>query len=300
MIKNLASPIASVVRSVFIVSMLVLLASAANAQRGGSAARGGSVKPEGVKAEEPAQSQTVGIAKVSECDPATVIGTCPGTFSLSYGFSANASPRHGGPQTERAGFAFAVYVTRRVFLEIDNDNVVSVKSAPNPRVTGFGDTTFYVGADAVLEGKGRPGITVLYGLKAPTASETKGLGSGEVDHTLLAAFGKTLGSESRSYLEFDIGDYIARDSTTHNFDHFPFAAGIFERKLGATKKYRWHTEVGGSFATSASNADMYTLNYLQTKLTDHVAIRTGARFGLTPNSPRAGIYLAVKFSGNLK
>jgi hypothetical protein len=234
------------------------------------------------------------------CDPNTVVGTCPGTYSFTYGFSANASPRSGGAQTEKAGFAFAVYMTRRIFLELDNDNVVSSKASPDPRITGFGDTTLYVGADALLEKKGRPGITVLYGVKAPTASSRKGLGSGEVDHTLIGAFSKTLGRESRTYFEFDIGDYIAGETNSRGFNHFPFAAGILRRKLDRDKKYTLHLEIGGDFATKNSDADLYTLDYLETKLSDHVSLRTGGRFGLTTNVSRAGLYLALKFSGNLK
>ena len=50
----------------------------------------------------------------------------------------------------------------------------------------------------LLEKKGQPGLTVLYGIKALMASVSKGIGTGEVDQTLLAAIGKTLGSSSRS------------------------------------------------------------------------------------------------------
>lgn len=287
----------------------LLFSNVATAQRSGSAARGGSVRPDRVQTEKPTGSRAGGLSPAAtpspsptpgECDPDTVVGTCPGTYSFTYGFNANASPRSGGAQTEKAGFAFAVYLTRRIFLELDNDNVVSSKASPDPRVTGFGDTTLYVGADALLEAKGRPGITVLYGIKAPTASSRKGLGSGEVDHTLLAAFSKTLGRENRTYLEFDIGDYIAGETNSSGFNHFPFAAGIVRRKLDRKKKYTLHFEIGGDFATKNSDADLYNLDYLETKLSDHVSLRTGGRFGLTTNVSRAGLYLALKFSGNLK
>src|SRR6266702_4161445 len=53
------------------------------------------------------------------------------------------------PEKTKAGVAFAVYFTRRAFFEVDNDNVVSIKPASGDRVTGFGDTTIYVGADAL-------------------------------------------------------------------------------------------------------------------------------------------------------
>jgi hypothetical protein len=299
----------SAARAASVILLLFLTAATAVAQRPGSAANGGSVRPERVPPKPaPASTPTptptpLGatgkptLTRKGECDPETVIGTCPGTYSFGYGFTANAAPRHGGAQTEKAGFAFSVYVTRRISLEIDNDNVLSSVNAPAERVTGFGDTSLYVGWDALLEAKGRPGISLVYGVKLPTASSRKGLGSGEVDHTLLGLVGKTL---DKSYIEFDVGDYIAHESGAGGFDHFPFASAFLNQKLGSGKKYKLHFEVGGDFATSKSNADMYTLDYLETKLSDHFALRTGARFGLTPNVSRAGLYLALKVSGRLK
>jgi hypothetical protein len=288
-------------RATIAILTVLLAAGTALAQRGGTAGSGGSVRPERVT-DRPEPGTSAQAAQPGECDPATVEGTCPGTFAFIYGFNANASPRHGGAQSEKAGFAFNFYVTRRIFLELDNDNVISSKTEPAARVTGFGDTTFYVGADAVLEGKGHPGLTLAYGIKAPTADSSKGLGSGKVDHTLLGVFTKTLGTKRPrpTYLEFDIGDYIARRADASGFDNFPFSALVMKQWLDKKKKYRMHFELGGNFATSKSNAEVYTLEYLETKLSEHFALRTGGRFGLTPNVSRAGLYLGLKVTGNLK
>lgn len=282
-----------------VLCLTIFLASTADAQRG-SAAGGGRISPEGAKAEPtPDLGPTVLAEKEDECE--SIVGTCPGTYSFNYGFSANAAPRHGGPQAQKAGFAFAVYVTPRVFLEVDNDNVVSIKDASTPRVTGLGDTSFYIGADILMEGKGHPAVTLLYGIKAPTASSSKGIGSGKVDHTLLAAIGKSIG---RTYFEVDLGDYIAGQAND-SVDHFPFAAAFLKRKLDAKNRFILHTEVGGEFATKESNATMYNLNYLETRLSKkdskhYIGLRTGARFGLTPNVSRAGFFLGLKFAGNLR
>jgi len=287
-------------------SIVFTAAGYSQAQRPGSAANGGRVTPDRVQPEKTKAGVAVATATPApgECDPDTVKGTCPGTYSFSYGFSANARPRQGGAQTEKAGVAFAVYFTRRAFFEVDNDNVVSIKPASGDRVTGFGDTTIYVGADALLESKSRPALTLLYGIKAPSASATKGIGSGEVDHTLIAAIGKTF-RNGRTYFEFDGGDYIAGRANASGFDHFPFASAFLSQKLDHNNRYKLHLEVGGDFATSKSNADMYSLNYLETRLSKkddktYVGLRTGARIGLTPNISRAGLYLALKVAGNLK
>ena len=288
-------------RIALVIFIVLLAAGTVVAQRGGTAGSGGSIRPERITPDRPARGVSAQAAPTpGECDPDTVVGTCPGTYSFVYGFTANASPRHGGAQTEKAGFAFNVYVTRRVFVELDNDNVVSSKAEPAARVTGFGDTSFYIGADAVLEGKGHPGLSLAYGIKAPTADSSKGLGSGKVDHTLLGIVNKTLGAKKPTYIEVDIGDYIAGRSSSDGFDHFPFGAIILKQALDDKKKYKLHFEVGGNFATSKSNAEVYTLEYLETKLSKHFALRTGGRFGLTPNVSKAGLYLGLKVTGNLK
>jgi hypothetical protein len=277
------------------------------AQHPGSAASGGRVTPDRVQPERPSRAAAIATASPSpspeECDPATVKGTCPGTYSFVYGFNASASPRHGGAQTEKAGFAFLAYFTRRTFFEVDNDNVISTKAPAANRITGFGDTTVYLGADVVLEGKRRPAISFEYGIKAPTASSKKNIGSGLVDHTVIGAISKFF-RDNRTYLEFDGGDYIARVKSD-GFDHFPFASAFLNQKLGQTNRFKLHLEVGGDFATSKSNADMYSLNYLETRLSrkdsqTYVGFRTGANFGLTPNISRAGLYVAIKVGGNLK
>jgi len=295
------------VRFFMLFSVAFGYAGVLRAQHPGSAASGGRVTPDRVQSERPSRGVAIATASPSpspgECDPNTVKGTCPGTYSFVYGFNARTRPRHGGAQTEKAGLAFLAYFTRRTFFEVDNDNVISTKAPGANRVTGFGDTTVYVGADVVLEGKGRPAVTFEYGFKAPTASSTKGIGSGLVDHTVIGAVSKFF-HDNRTYLEFDGGDYIARVKSD-GFDHFPFASALLKQKLGKADKFKLHFEVGGDFATSKSNADMYSLNYLETRLSrkdskTYVGLRTGAKFGLTPNLSRAGLYVAIKVGGNLK
>lgn len=275
----------------FLTAIYLLWSTTAFGQRSGAAAQGGSVRPEGPMMER--ASSTVRAVAPGGCDPNMVDGTCPGTYSFVYGFNASARPRHGGNETIKAGFAFTVYFTKRLLVEVDNDNVLSLKPETSARVTGFGDTTVYVGADASLDKPESVGVTFLYGIKAPTASESKGLGSGEVDHTVLGVVAKTVG---KSYFEGDFGDYIAR-TPGNGFDHFPFAAAIWKQKLGSQEKFTFHFEVGGSFKTDNYIGDMYNLDYLETKLSDKVKLRMGGRFGLTSNAPKAGVYVGLKLTG---
>jgi hypothetical protein len=304
--------------------LLFVCAVPALAQRGGTGARGGSPRPEKTQPDIIERQPTIsvpaaGIQSVTtttqpspsptpEAEPeptpfcdTSKPGTCPGTFSFSYGFTAGARPRHSAGTSQRAvgGFAFSTYVTRRVFVELDNDNFVSRKPDIGPRTTGIGDTVLIVGGDPLLEkeGSSRPAIYALYGVKIPTASSTKGIGSGEVDHFVAAAVNRTL---DRSYLELNFTEYFSGKTGSGGFDETSSLAGVFQRTVGRKGKAKLHFEVGGTFATQASNAEMYTLDYVQFAVNDRAAIRIGGKFGLTPNVSRAGLYLALKINGNLK
>lgn len=305
--------------------LLFVCAAPALAQRGGTGARGGSPRPEKtqpdmIERETTPSVPAVGIRSVTTnktkpspsptpdpepeptpfCDTSKP-GTCPGTFSFSYGFTAGARPRHSAGTSQRAvgGFAFSTYVTRRVFVELDNDNFVSRKPDTGPRTTGIGDTVLIVGGDPLLEkeGSSRPAIYALYGVKIPTASSTKGIGSGQVDHFVAAAVNRTLG---RSYLELNFTEYFSGKPDSGRFDETSSLAGVFQRTVGRKGKAKLHFEVGGTFATQASNAEMYTLDYVQFAVSERAAIRIGGKFGLTPNVSRAGLYIALKLNGNLK
>jgi hypothetical protein len=283
--------------------MVVIILSAAVCALGqGSAASGGRITPDRIQ-REPA-GRGFKAMSTDECDPDTVRGTCPWSYAFTYGFNAGAPPRHGGNQTEKAGFAFATYLTKRLSVEFDNDNVVSIKPPSADRFSGFGDTTIYVGYDAILEenGHSHPALSFTYGLKAPTANSVKGVGSGEVDHSLDVTIMKTSG---QNYFQVDAGDYFAGRAKASGFDQQAFLSGFLLRTLDQNGKYKLHLEVGGDFATSKSNADMYSLDYLERRFTKkdaktYVALRLGARIGLTPNVSRAGFYIALRVKGNLK
>ena len=149
-------------RASLVICLIFLYAATVAAQRGGTAGGGGSVRPERVPSAKPTPTPSpLSVTPLptptptprGKCDPSTVVGHCPGAYSFTYGFTANAAPRQGGAQTEKAGFVFTTYLTRRVLISISNDNVVSSKVEPAARVEGFGDTTVSVGADVVVESR---------------------------------------------------------------------------------------------------------------------------------------------------
>jgi len=308
-----------------ITCLIVLLITAGGAvfgQRGGVGAKGGSNRPDRTQPQPEQQTQKalrniVGPSVVPSPTPSpeptptiepegrescdtTKPGTCPGTYKLTYGISINDHARHAEAASQKTsgGFAFNVYVTRRIFVEVDNDNFVSKKPEGADRVTGFGDTVLNIGADPLLEKEGskRPGIWVTYAVKVPTASMKKGLGTGELDHSITGAVYKTY--RKANYFELDFNEYLSGRGGGLGFDHSSSLIGLLERIL--SEKNLLHFEIDGTFATQSSNAELFTLDYLEHSFTDHMIMRLGGRVGLTPNSPRIGFYAALRFKGKLK
>jgi hypothetical protein len=291
--------------------IILLWTSPSLGQRaGGVGAKGGGLNREKPKEEKPVSltlGPTITTTTVDPnkpkplCDP-NEPGTCPGNFTLIYGFTANARPRRssGTAQTQQLGYAFQFYVTRRLWFEIDNDNVVARKVEGTERETGFGDVTVNAGYDLVLEKGSTPAFSLVYAAKLPSASTSKGIGTGEIDHLFLGVIGKTLGKGERTYVELDVGDYLSGRTEDGGYDHGITATGILVQTLDKNKKYKLRSQLNGFFPTSKSSGELYTLNYIQYKLNDHVALRFGGRIGLTANSPRYGLYLAVKFDSNLR
>jgi hypothetical protein len=300
------------------VSLWALMSvTTATAQRGVSGGRGSISRPEKAELALPTPSpeaiappppSPAAVPGATPEEPAEIEkpGTDPGTFFFIYGVNALARPRHedGTASKVVGGFGFNVYVTRRIFVEIDNDNFVSRKPLLGTRTTGFGDTSLLVGGDAVFENSetSRPNVSFFYGVKFPSASAEKQLGSGEIDHVLFGTVNKNLrGRFAKSFVELDFVEYFAGKGGGNGFAKSSSLAGVFRQWLNDSRTNRLHFEVGGTFATKESNAEMYNLDYFEHFLPGkRMSFRIGGKFGLTPNVSRAGLYVALTLNGKLK
>lgn len=299
---------------------LVIFVTPTLAQRGVTGGRGSVSRPEKAEIALPTQKETPTPSPVSVISPSVVPaaspepdeaeepkpGTDPGSFFFIYGVNASARPRHkeGTATKVVGGFGFNVYLTRRIFVEVDNDNFVSRKPLLGSRATGVGDTLLIVGGDALLEDSetSRPNVAFFYGIKLPSASSEKGLGSGKIDHVLFGTVNKNLGGRfSKSFVELDFVEYFAGRGAGNGFAKTSNLAGVYRQWLNDGRTNRLHFEIGGTFATKESNAEMYTLDYFEHFFRNKtMSFRIGGKFGLTPNVPRAGVYVALTVNGKLK
>ncbi|HEY6232935.1 MAG TPA: hypothetical protein VIW64_16855 [Pyrinomonadaceae bacterium] len=313
-----------VIRDLKAVSLFLFLfivsASTIFAQRGVSGGRGSINRPEKAELALPAPSPRPPLAlpaaspgaspapspeQTSAAAATEEEGTDPGTFFFIYGVNALARPRHedGTATKVVGGFGFNVYLTRKIFIEVDNDNFVSRKPLMGSRTTGFGDTLILVGGDALFENRetSKPNLSFFYGVKFPSASAAKGLGSGEIDHMLFGTVNKNLrGRFGKSFVELDFLEYFAGKDGGNGFAKTSSLAGVFRQWLNDGRTNRLHFEVGGTFATKESNAEMYNLDYFEHFFRNRtMSFRIGGRLGLTPNVPRAGLYTALTVNGKL-
>jgi len=127
----------------------------------------------------------------------------PGVLQLEFGYNANFhANRVSAEQDTPLALRFAI--SRRLLVEVDTDSPFSQTVSDGGSATGLSDTQ--VGIQAVLHHKSqsRPGVALAYYIKWPTASSTKGLGTGRVDHILIALVSKKI---NRTTIDFN-GIYL--------------------------------------------------------------------------------------------
>ena len=133
----------------------------------------------------------------------------PGVLQLEFGFNSNFNAP-GASSTYDFPLALRFAVSRRLLLEFDGDNPLSQNSA-GVRTTGTGDTQLGVQVVLQHEKETRPGFSLAYYLKLPTASSAKGLGSGRVDHNFIAFVSKKIGGTT---VDFNASYLLAGRTST--------------------------------------------------------------------------------------
>ena len=205
----------------------------------------------------------------------------PGVLQLEYGFNGNwRAP--GGVSEQDAPLALRFAVSRRLLIEFDGDSPIS-QTADGFRVTGAGDTQFGVQAVLQHETASRPGVALAYYIKLPSASATKGLGTGRVDHDLLALFSKKLGA---TVFDFNAAYLIA--GRTSRPGHASSGQAAFAASRNVTPRFGVQGEISGFTRNDAQAGAAFGLGVVTYQLNRRLVFDGGIRFGLTPDAPRVG------------
>jgi hypothetical protein len=237
-------------------------------------------------------------------------------YEYTFGFDAKASPRHRdqGQPTEKASSSLRIDMTSWFWFKVGNDDFVWKRKADGGTTNGVGNTRLTFNADAVTEDdtgvSARPSLSFTYTVKLPTGSTSKGLGSGRVDHEVIVEVAKSFGDAAivggkvrrRTNIAVDLGGYFAGNPGTSGFTN------VGELTIGLThvldslveKKYKYYGELDLSTHAKDTLSEIYALNELRIKLSDKFRFRVGVRTGITPNSPRFGVYGSITYSGSLR
>jgi hypothetical protein len=234
---------------------------------------------------------------------AALFGQSLGDFQLSYGYNYVLGARKDvlTSNKESAPAKFAFFFSPRFSVRVEASSVKSLKTEGLSRDTGAGDTAFGTNYILITEDpeKKRPGFAVDYSAKVPTAS--KGLGSGGVDHQLLAMFSRSF--TKRLYGEIDVGVYIAGvaqgSSTKSGLISLVGSSGLGHGNAG---DFKWNVLEEVDFATSVqgSPTSLISTTLLTRSLNSKWSVAGGINVGVTPYDPKFGFTFGVKYSGSFR
>lgn len=205
----------------------------------------------------------------------------PGVLQLEYGFNGNWHAA-GGASEEDTPLALRLAVNRRLLLELDTDSPLS-QSSQGFRTTGAGDTQ--LGAQVVLrhEDAHGPGFALAYYLKLPTASAAEGLGTGRVDHSLLALLSKKIDETT-----FDFNAVYLNAGRTTDAGRASSAQAALAASRNLTKRFGLQGELSGTTRNDEQPGALFALGVATYQVNRRLVFDCGLRFGLTPEAPRVG------------
>jgi Putative MetA-pathway of phenol degradation len=210
----------------------------------------------------------------------------PGVLQLEYGYNANL--RAPGVSLEQdTPLALRFAVNRRVLLEFDEDSPFSQTNGRR-RTTGAGDIELGIQVVLQHEKESRPGVAFAYFVKLPSASSTKGLGTGRVDHALTGLVSKSLRGTT---IDFNFTYLVAGRTISSGHDSSGQAALALARPV--SKKFGVEGEISGSSRQDQQPGSLFALGAVTYQVNRRLILDTGMRFGLTEEVPRVGFFAGI-------
>ncbi len=210
----------------------------------------------------------------------------PGVLQLEFGFNSNFHAP-GDSSQEDFPLALRFAASRRILLELDLDSPLS-QEVMGVRTTGAGDTQLGIQAVVQHEKETRPGIAVAYYIKLPSASETKGLGTGRIDHNFIGFISKKIGGTT---VDFN-AVYLLAGRTTGS-GHASSAQAALAASRDVTKRWGLQGEISGFSRNDAQPGAMFTLGAATYQVNRRLVLDGGVRAGLTHDAPRVGLFAGM-------
>jgi len=210
----------------------------------------------------------------------------PGVLQLEVGYNANLR----APDThlqQDVPLALRFAVSRRLLLEFDGDSPDS-QSESGVRTTGAGDSQ--LGIQVVLhhEKESRPGFSLAYYVKFPTADSAKGLGTGRVDHDFIALVSKKIGETTLDFNAF----YVVSGRTSDK-GHASSGQAAFAASHNVSKRAGIQGELSGYSRNDEQSGALFALAAFTYQINRRLVLDSGLRFGLTHDAPHNGVFAGL-------
>lgn len=158
--------------------------------------------------------------------------------------------------------------------------------------TGFGDTWLGLKYRFVRQSKHRPSFGAFYAAKVPSASVVKGLGSGEVDHSLSFLASKDI---HKLHVDFNLIELLIGRHTAPGNDHNTGLA--LASWLTLTRRLTLVVEPYGYTLLNQSNpAFASTMAGFSYQVQPRVYLDAGLDVGVTHGAPNKRVYWGITYS----
>jgi hypothetical protein len=209
----------------------------------------------------------------------------PGVLQLEVGYNANFQAPGIHQQDMPLTLRFAV--NRRLLLEFDGDSPSS-QTVSGVRMTGAGDSQLGIQVVLQHEKESRPGFSVAYYIKFPTADSFQGLGTGRVDHNFIGLVSKKIGGTT---LDFN-ATFLFGGRITDN-GHAWSGQGALAASHNLTRSVGIQGELSGYSRNDAQSGAMLALGAVTYQINRRLVLDSGLRFGLTHDAPRSGLFAGL-------
>ena len=212
----------------------------------------------------------------------------PGVLQLEVGYNANfQAPGVHLQQDMPLALRFAV--NRRLLLEFDGDSPSS-HTVGGVRTTGAGDSQLGIQLVLQHEKESRPGFSLAYYIKLPTADSAKGLGTGRVDHNFIALVSKKIGGTT---VDFNAASLFSGRTTDNG--HALSGQAALAASHNVTRRVGIQGELSGYSRNDAQPGAMLALGAVTYQINRRLVLDSGLRFGLTHDAPRCGLFGGLTF-----
>jgi hypothetical protein len=255
--------------------LVILSVTSVWAQQSSAEEDGNFIKPTRPGVTNPAEIQTPGVLQVE--------------YGIDASFNADDYSRD-----RRFPLSLRFAADKRLQLQLDWDTAIEQKQPDNKIVTGIGDVRLGFQVVALEDTEKHPALAFAYNVKLPTANADKELGTNRTDHRLTVLLSKEIGKND---FDFNVA-YL-----NNGREESELLAGKSSRLSGvfgsAEVTHKFNQKLGVEGELSGSTADdflphgAYALGAVLYRLNKRVQLDGGARFGLTAETQRVGIFAGV-------